>query len=122
MKSISINTRRHDITFHASGKIDISARIVRRLNLAPGDVIDIAAEGRELYLYVRLRAGKYAGRHSGSVWATAQGKGTFRTCSKTLAAYVLQKAGKMRKLRCPCGDEITLQNKQYITIIYQCQL
>ena len=42
MKSILPNSRKHDISFHASGKIDISAHIAKKLSLAPGDVIDIA--------------------------------------------------------------------------------
>ena len=44
MKSILPNSRKHDISFHASGKIDISAHIARKLSLAPGDIIDIAHE------------------------------------------------------------------------------
>lgn len=42
MKSILPNSRKHDISFHPSGKIDISAHIARSLSLAQGDVIDIA--------------------------------------------------------------------------------
>lgn len=90
MKSILPNSRKHDISFHPSGKIDISAHIARSLSLAPGDVIDIVCESGELYLYVKLRAGNYAGRHDGRVWATAHGKGTFRTWSKAMTTAVLR--------------------------------
>ena len=34
-------------------------------------MIDIAQESGEFYLCVRLRAGSYAGRHDGKVYATA---------------------------------------------------
>lgn len=49
MKSFFANTRRHDITFNADGRIEISARATRALDLHPGDVIDVAIDevGRE---------------------------------------------------------------------------
>ena len=122
MKSILPNSRKHDISFHASGKIDISAHVARSLSLAPGDVIDIAQESGEWYLYVKLRSGHYAGRHEGRVCATAHGKGTFRTWSKAIATAVLKWAGANGLLRCPCGMEFERENKKYITIIYRCSL
>ncbi len=122
MKSILPNSRRHDISFHASGKIDISAHIARSLSLAPGDVIDIARENGEWHIYVKLRSGNYAGRHDGRVWATARGRGTFRTWSKALTNAVLTAAGVDTLLRCPCGMEIERNNIKYITIIYRCSL
>lgn len=116
------NSRKHDISFHSSGKIEISAHIAKKLSLAPGDVIDIAHEDGEWYLYVKLRSGSYSGRHDGRVWATANGKGTFRTWSKALANAVLHKAGNGERLRCPCGSEIERNNQIYIIIIYRCSL
>ncbi len=122
MKSILPNSRKHDISFHASGKIDISAHIARKLSLAPGDVIDIAQEGGEWYLYVKLRSGSYVGRHDGRVFSTAKGRGTFRTWSKSIASMVLSAAGTTGRLRCPCGCEVERNNTKYITIIYRCSL
>ena len=122
MKSILPNSRKHDISFHASGKIDISAHIARKLSLSTGDVIDIARENGEWYIYVKLRTGNYAGRHDGRVWATARGKGTFRTWSKALTNAVLTAAGADARLRCPCGMEVERDNVKYITIIYRCSL
>lgn len=122
MKSILPNSRKHDISFHPSGKIDISAHIARSLSLAPGDVIDIVQESGEWYLYVKLRSGHYVGRHDGRVWATARGKGTFRTCSKAITNAVLTATGTESRLRCPCGAEIERAGIKYITIIYRCSL
>lgn len=122
MKSILTNSRKHDISFHASGKIDISAHIARKLSLAPGDVIDIVQSGSEWYLYVKLRAGTYAGRHEGHVWSTANGKGTFRTCSKAITTAVLTAAGVTGRLRCPCGSVMHFGSTKYINIIYRCSL
>lgn len=122
MKSILPNSRKHDITFNASGKIDISAHIARKLSLAPGDVIDIVEENRELYLYVKLRCGEYTGRHDGCVSATSRGRGTFRTWSKALARAVLATAGASGRLRCPCGSVMERDSIKFITIIYRCSL
>lgn len=123
MKSILSNSRKHDISFDASGRIDISAHVARKLSLSPGDVIDIAYEYGELYLYVKLRAGQYTGRHIGRVWTTAHGKGTFRTCSKKLVKAVFTGAKvKGKRLRCPCGMEVIRDSIKYITIIYRCSL
>lgn len=119
MKSILPNSRKHDIVFHASGKIDISAHVARSLSLAPGDVIDIAQEADEWYIYVKLRSGSYVGRHDGRVWSTAHGKGTFRACCKAMTTALLATAGAYEVLRCPCGMELARDNKKYITIIYR---
>ena len=119
MRSILQNSRKHDLTFHQSGRIDISAHIARRLSLAPGDVIDIAQEAGEWYLYVKLRAGSYSGRHEGRIWATAKGKGSFRTWCKALSMAVLQAASASDILRCLCGEELERDSRKFITIIYR---
>ena len=61
MQSILGNTRKADITFYASGRIDISARVAKHLQLSRGDVLDIMIDQDEFYLYVRLRSPN--GRH-----------------------------------------------------------
>lgn len=119
MKSILPASRKHDVSFYASGRIDISAHIARRLSLAPGDVIGIALDGGEMYIYVKLRAGHYSGRHVGRVYATSHGRGTFRTSAKALARAVLDAAAvKSGCLRCPCGADIVRNNYKFISIIF----
>lgn len=122
MKSILSSSRKHDISFHASGRIDISAYIARKLSLSAGDVIDIAQESGEWYLYVKLRVGSYVGRNDGRVWATSNGRGTFRTWSKAITNYVLSATGGTECLRCPCGVEVLKDNIKYLTIIHRCSL
>lgn len=126
MKSILPNSRKHDISFHASGRIDISAHIAHALSLRPGDVIDIVRngdDGGELYLCVKLRSGSYVGRHKGKVWATSNGTGTFRTYLTSLTRTVLSASGLGCKLlRCPCGSVFEENGNKYITIIYRCSL
>ena len=51
------STRKVDVTFHESGRIDLSARVCRCLSIASGDIIDVwmDMDSRELYLYVAKR-------------------------------------------------------------------
>ena len=60
MQPLLENTRRHDITFHRSGLIRITARIVRILQLRPGDSINIAvSKGEYLLFAVRHNVGRH---------------------------------------------------------------
>jgi len=74
IKSISANTRKPDLTFYKSGRIDISASVSKALALKKGDVIDIASDGIEYYLYVKYRAGSVIGRHYGHCFPSHPGK------------------------------------------------
>ena len=44
MENIIERTRRKDITFYKSGRIDITARVARILNLKQGDSINISKD------------------------------------------------------------------------------
>lgn len=93
MTSVLGNTRRADITFHKSGKIDITARVTKALGLRAGDVIDIVTGNGECYLRVKHRAERLIGRHEAQVWPTSK---AVRQChnmrchSKRLCAAVLE--------------------------------
>lgn len=52
-----VNSRRRvDIYFRSNGKIDISSRVAWALSMSVGDVISLAAIGREFYLYISRKA------------------------------------------------------------------
>lgn len=96
MTSILHNTRRHDITFRANGCIDITSRVGKALDLRTGDVVDVAVDGRECYLYVKYRAGVVVGRHEAQVYPTNRAKRrgfSMRCHSKRLCAAVLEMCG-----------------------------
>lgn len=74
MESILGNTRKADIVFYSSGRIDITSHIAKQLHLSRGDVLDIMSENGELYLYVRYRS-PTGGRHEACVFpSNRQGK------------------------------------------------
>ena len=105
----SKSSRRPDISFYQDGRIDITARVVKLLNLQPGDVIDIAEAGGEYLLYVRLQAGQVSGRHFGQVHTTHATKRS--RYSLNFRAYNLQLCRALRDkcsgtgypLHLPCG-------------------
>ncbi|MBO7280559.1 MAG: hypothetical protein J6V00_05270 [Bacteroidaceae bacterium] len=104
MTSLLPNTRRPDIIFHSSGRIDISAHIAKQLNIRSGDVIDIMADRGEYYLYVRTRAA--IGRHEAQCFVTnnrAKHCHSLRAYSTRLCRAILALTGSNTKASLPCG-------------------
>lgn len=91
MTSLLDNSRRADIRFYPNGRIDIAANLAKFLQLASGDVIDIAHQNGEFYLYVRYRANQYIGRHEATAYPTKKGirsSNNFRAYSKKLCSVI----------------------------------
>lgn len=104
MISLLPNSRRPDVSFYQDGRIDITARIAKMLHLQAGDVIDIAAEGGEFYLYVRLQASECTGRHEAQVFATKRGN-NFRAHSVKLCRTMFSIVGTS-PARLPAGSPV----------------
>ena len=102
MQSILGNTRKADITFYASGRIDISARVAKHLQLSRGDVLDIMIDQDEFYLYVRLRSPN--GRHEAMVFPTNKAGNHFRTSSSRLCTAILQECKTTDKAKLCVGE------------------
>lgn len=94
MQSILGNTRKTDITFHANGRIDISARVVKALSIQEGDVLDIMADEGEYYLYVRFHA-PVVGRHEATCFPTNPRSNHFRAWSSRLCRFMLEQSGSV---------------------------
>ena len=50
MESLLKTTRRPDIAFYRNGRIDISANVVKALDIQRGDSIDVTTDGYEYLL------------------------------------------------------------------------
>lgn len=102
MTSLLDDSRKPDITFHSSGRIDITARVVKLLEICQGDVIDVMTDGLEYMLYVRHRAANISGAHEAQCYPTNRGRRTrnFRCHSRrlcqTLIAKVKPSASELR--------------------------
>lgn len=104
-RSILGASRRPDITFHRSGRIDISAGLVRRLDINEGDVIDVAEYYGEYYLYVRHRAAEVIGRHEAQCRRTNRCGRCLRAYSRRLCKALLALTkGEESEIRMPAGE------------------
>lgn len=102
------NTRRPDVSFYNTGRIDITARAARLLDLHDGDVIDIAFFDGECYLYVKHLGTDVTGRHEAAVHPTKLGSRNYRCNSVRLSAFILDQHNGARSVRLPLGDAVQL--------------
>lgn len=120
MKHLLENTRRHDITFCADGRIEISAHVTRSLDIRPGDVIDIAVDERtrEVYLYVKHR--QPAGRHKAQCYRTGKGRtcNSLRAHSVEICRQVLDLRGfSATQAKLPVGDVVEIHGVKALPLI-----
>ncbi len=111
------NSRRPDVSFHNTGRIDITARVARLLDICPGDVIDVACEGGEFYMFVSHKAAEVQGRHEGQCYPTKQHSHNFRAHSKRLCMEVLKLSHATSVARLPIGDTALLFDKTVTAVI-----
>lgn len=81
------HTRRPDITFQRNGRINITARIARMLNLCPGDSINILINDGECLLGALHH--NNIGRHVASVHPTKKGSSNYSANSVSLCRAFL---------------------------------
>lgn len=116
MKSILGNTRRPDITFYESGRIDITAHAARLLQLQRGEVLDIMSDGEEYYLYVRHRA--TVGRHEAMAYPSNKRGNNYRVWSHKLCSVMLQVCQTKQYVRLCVGTPMhDSQNRILLPII-----
>lgn len=104
MKSLLGISRRPDISFYRNGRIDITARVARKLNIQSGDVLDIVFDGIEYYLYIRQKGTFVVGRHEAQCFPTKQGSHNFRAHSVRLCQEVMRLSGEYDVARLPIGE------------------
>lgn len=111
------NSRRPDVSFYRDGRIDITARVARLLGIRPGDVIDIAHEGGEFYMFVSHKADDAQGRHEGQCYPTKHRSHNFRTHSKRLCQAIMALSNATNVARLPIGDTALLFDKTVTAVI-----
>ena len=115
------STRRSDVTFYRSGRIDITARIAKLIGLRAGDVIDIGYEKGEYYLYRLYKAEDAIGRHEAQCISTHKGRlhpsRNLRAFSKHLTNCILSIAKADDIARVWCGNAVELDGHGTAVII-----
>ena len=111
MRSLLNNTRKPDVSFHADGHIDITARVSGMLEIEPGDIIDIMYDDGEYLLYIRTKAANVVGRHEAVCRSTCPTKRKYRSLrchSKRLCNAMLKVTGRLKAVRLAVGDAVEL--------------
>ncbi len=112
IRKIVAITRRGDVTFHADGRIDLTAHVSRLLQLRGGDVVNIASvdgSPAEHYLYVVRRGSDTLGRHA-CTCQPAKGSGRYlRLHSKPLASHMLAVCHATERATLCVGEAVTVE-------------
>ena len=126
-RSILGNTRRADISFYSSGKIDITSRIANALGMVDGDVIDIMMWKGEFYLYVSLHASDICGRHEAQCFPSKRVGRQFRTWCRRLCSAIISECGvnvtdalhgkETSRVSFAAGEVAEVHGRKAITII-----
>lgn len=103
MTDLVSNTRRHDVSFFQNGRIDITARVAKMLELQAGDVVNVSTDGYEYLLYIKHRASNTrGGSYEGTCYPTSRrNTRNFRAHSVNLCRAVI-------KAVCPSYKEVRL--------------
>lgn len=117
VRSILGNTRRADISFYSSGKIDITSRIANALGMVDGDVIDIMMWKGEFYLYVSVHASDICGRHEAQCFPSKRGGRHFRTWCRRLCSAIISECGETSRASLAAGEVVEIHGRKAITII-----
>lgn len=112
MLGIICNTRKPDVSFYHNGKIDICARVVKLLDLHNGDVIDVATDGIEYYLFCRIRSKDAVGKHEATCRPTKNiGKcNNLRAYSHKLCKAMLKASNAEYYAKMPAGDVVVIED------------
>lgn len=107
---LGFSLRKPDVIFRSNGQFDLSARVVRDLNIMPGDAVDILADDAEFYLYVARHSSSAPGRFRGRVYPSKPNSRSrhFRGCSAPLSRAILAAAGVSDSASFFCGAKVTL--------------
>lgn len=114
MISVVGKSRKCDLSFYKSGRIDISASISKTLGLHGGEVIDILCDKEKgLFLYVKVRNPN--GKHKACVYRSNRHGCCFRANCRTITDAVLQECVVDDVARLAVGTPII--NDQYGTML-----
>jgi anaerobic selenocysteine-containing dehydrogenase len=117
LKRIIGPTRRTDVSFYSDGRVELSSYVVKTLGLRHGDVVDVASDGHEYFLFAAATEPRC--RHRAQCRETNPGGKHFRFNSVRLARTMLAVAGAQGRnyVHLPVGDVVTAYGRKALTII-----
>lgn len=99
--------RRPAITVHSSGRIDISSHVSKTLRLVPGDTIDVAILGADVFLYVSSKNSDIPGEMQARCRRVNATGNHLRVNSQEIASVIRSQYKKWEsrdKIRLACGE------------------
>jgi len=104
-------TRKPDLIFRRCGMIDITSRVTNILGIQEGDILDIARDSKEYYLYVQKKGEELIGKHTAQCRPANKGqrRNYMRLYSKALANVILSATGG-DKARLTTGEICELES------------
>lgn len=111
---LGTNIRKPDITFHSSGRIDITASVAQSLNIREGSVIDvmvIPVMGAPADPYLVVRSSNSHGR-TPKCFPTKRGKrksNNYRCHSAELCRYILRLCATTGKAELNVGQLVSIK-------------
>lgn len=91
MKMLLQSTRRPDISFCRDGRISVTAKVARALDIRPGDSINVAFQLDECFLVCEKHSG--VGRHVAQCHPSNRGSRRLCANSVALARAMLDRCG-----------------------------
>ncbi|MCM1451465.1 MAG: hypothetical protein NC102_04360 [Clostridium sp.] len=85
-------SRRADVTFHKSGRIDVSGFAASRIGLRHGDAVNVATVNGRYYMYIACKGERMLGSFN-SVCRSTRGH-TLRAHNKALAQILIGDQGE----------------------------
>ncbi len=108
MKLLIKQNRRPDISFNWQGSVNITTRVAKMLDLKEGDVINIAEQDNEFYLFVQYRA-QPNGAFKGRVYATNEHNGFLRARNTMLCRKMIAECDAAYCARLYVGDPVEVE-------------
>lgn len=114
---VGAKTRKMDVSVYPTGKIELSAHVVRQLGCSEGDTIGLLKEGPERYLCVLRKRG--VGQGNARVCRVNPGSRFMRIWSKDLANALYIELNIMPELKVSlyCGESVDTAHGKAIPLI-----
>ena len=108
MHTILQHSRKQEITFYASGRIDISSRIVRILSLRAGDSVNLIEDDDGNLLLFRCHDAddSHGIRHKATLYQSSVNARSLRCNSVDLTSHVLSRCGCPIMAKLPVGQTV----------------
>lgn len=108
---VLVNNRKPDVSFYKNGRIDICAKVAKQLNLEQGDIISLAQDGGEIFLFIANKSSDAnSARCTGQCFPSRKGSRNFRAQSTRLCKIMLEICNSTSAARLPAGDPLSIPN------------